>query len=869
MPLPKTKTQPTNQTMKPNSPSFPSSNNYLFLLLFLLVLQCQFSFPLIAQTPTRHTAGCQHFKQQALQDAAAAMDTETLAKVQANNSRSDTIDILNYDIQLDLSDFASGEIAGICQISLVAKLDNVEELLFDLLSLEVSEVLVGEELVSDFEQQGELLRVPLSTPLNTEDAILVTITYAGNPSTATFGGFYTTTTYAYNLGVGIGVDPPSFGRAWFPCFDNFVERSSYTFHIKTLPEHRAFCNGMDMGAEDDPSGEFVTWHWWMDAQIPTYLASVAVSDYAAIEYIHEGANGEVPVTLAARPGDTTNMKNVFVHLPDAIDAFENAWGPHQFNRVGFVAVPFNGGAMEHATNIAFPRFGIVTGDDTWEHLVAHEFGHHWFGDLATCETAGDMWLNEGWASYCENYFTEIVYGQEAYKAEVRARHEGNLQYTPHRDGGHFAISPIPFDITYAYHVYEKGADVAHTLRGYMGDELFFACVADYLQTNQFTHVDSYLFRNHLSDCSGIDLTDFFDKWIFNPGFPHFSIDSLKFEWNGSAYVTDVSVRQRLHHAPEFCINTPLEITFFDFNFNRHTEKMYALGGCTTQSFNVPFYPIYAALDLEEKINDATTDNYQIISEEGVYEFPNTKMTVDVEEVGDSVLLRVVHNWVAPDRFKEPIPNIILSDSRYWTVEGVNVTSFSASAEIIYNGSSSFNGGYLDNTLISAVEQNMVVLYRSTTADDWQIDNFVTQDIGVNGVDRVGTFTLDNLRFGEYTLGIYDGDRIDTLITFIPDCTVVGVGVNNVDKEKINNHLMISPNPATNNLSIKIADEIKTTATEIAVYNYQGQLIYNAKKELIKNVFSVDCSTWQSGVYFVKLYGKNKIKFGEKKVVIMH
>jgi aminopeptidase N len=34
-------------------------------------------------------------------------------------------------------------------------------------------------------------------------------------------------------------------------------------------------------------------------------------------------------------------------------------------------------------------------------LWAHELSHHWWGDLATCTTAEDMWLNEGWASYSE------------------------------------------------------------------------------------------------------------------------------------------------------------------------------------------------------------------------------------------------------------------------------------------------------------------------------------------------------------------------------------------------------------------------------------------------------------------------------------
>ena len=33
----------------------------------------------------------------------------------------------------------------------------------------------------------------------------------------------------YNLGIGLTTIPPNFGRVWYPCFDNFVERATYTY----------------------------------------------------------------------------------------------------------------------------------------------------------------------------------------------------------------------------------------------------------------------------------------------------------------------------------------------------------------------------------------------------------------------------------------------------------------------------------------------------------------------------------------------------------------------------------------------------------------------------------------------------------------
>ncbi|MFM9006844.1 MAG: hypothetical protein ACKOSR_15305, partial [Flavobacteriales bacterium] len=64
---------------------------------------------------------------------------------------------------------------------------------------------------------------------------------------------------------------------------------------------------------------------------------------------------DIPMWLIAVPSDTTNMKLSFTHLDEAMAAFENRFGPYRWSKVGFSAVPFNAGAMEHATNIAYPR----------------------------------------------------------------------------------------------------------------------------------------------------------------------------------------------------------------------------------------------------------------------------------------------------------------------------------------------------------------------------------------------------------------------------------------------------------------------------------------------------------------------------------
>ena len=43
----------------------------------------------------------------------------------------------------------------------------------------------------------------------------------------------------------------------------------------------------------------------------------------------------------------------------------------------------------------------------------HELGHAWFGNLLTCASEGDMWINEGGATFCEIVAKEAMTNRAA------------------------------------------------------------------------------------------------------------------------------------------------------------------------------------------------------------------------------------------------------------------------------------------------------------------------------------------------------------------------------------------------------------------------------------------------------------------------
>ncbi|HRI27889.1 MAG TPA: M1 family aminopeptidase [Chitinophagales bacterium] len=825
----------------------------IFLLLFVQV-------SLTYAQSAKHEHRCSR----SAQGAPCFKNGETF-RMKAANSRSDTLDVLHYDIHLTIANFASQTISGYTVVTFKPKISGITEALLDLQNMAVSNVTIN-ELPTTYTYTSPLLRISLPQPVTTNDTLSVKVFYSGTPPTATFGGFYFTATYAYNMGVGIGVDPPNFGRAWFPCVDNFVERSTYSFNITTAANHKAFCGGMLQSVTNNPDGTR-TWHWELSQTIPTYLASVAVSDYATVAYQHTGQERQIPVELGARASDTVNLKNSFIHLPNAISAFEHAWGPLQFSRVGFVVVPFNGGAMEHATNIAYPLFA-VNGNLQWESLMAHELAHNWWGNLVTCQTASDMWINEGWASFNESLFSEYVYGKERYKTDIRTNHRDVLLYAHIRDGAFLPVSGVPFEATYGSHVYSKGASVAHTLRGYMGDSLFFHCTQNLLTDFAFRNLNSYQMSDYLSNCSGIDLSYFFNDWVFNPGFTHFSVDSttVAVDEQGN-YQSTVYIRQRLYNAPDFFRQVPLQITFLDFELNPHTYTIPVTGSCAAQTFTLPFYPVLTLVDLEEKLCDATIDRYEILENIGVADFADAGVSLNVAALTAPAFVRVTNNMVMPDRLETPITNIILHPNRYWTVDGFANGIFNASAEFTYNGAASTNGGYLDNNLISVAENNLRMLFRPNSGADWQIVSGATLLPGASNTDKRGSIRVNNLQFGEYALGIIDPARTDTLTTFLPDCITVGLP-NQLLAETIRDKAFVAfPNPASGGVTIAL--------TKPVAYSLQLQLINMEGKPVLQTNIAphtaatfINTDNLVTGNYILQLtHPQTGAKLGEQQMHI--
>jgi hypothetical protein len=385
----------------------------------------------------------------------------------------------------------------------------------------------------------------------------------------------------------------------------------------------------------------------------------------------------------------------------------------------------------------------------------------------------------------------------------------------------------------------------------MGDSLFFGCVRSYLREYKFKPVNSAILRDYLSSCSGLsNIKDFFTDWIFSEGFPDFSIEQTRIVSARGNYGVTIAIRQRSDHTTHLFNNVPVEVAYFDSLGNKTVMVSYVSGECTQFFTSLPFSPVYISLDFDDKISGAVTDDWVRMT--GInrdYDLGVAKMKVHLIRSTDSSLVRVEHHFVAPDAAMNSIPGLHLSDYRYWDVDGIWSPDFEASATIKYNGST-YPQGYLDNTLITNVEDSLVLMYRPDAASVWRIDEGAVLNTEGNIIDKVGSFTIRRLRKGQYALAIYDAGRVDQPSTGSP-CPLLTAD----NPGTAGSSFRTYANP-THQDELNIEIEGKNEYEKCVMVNAKGDTVMDKPLKEGQDIFIIYMNGLPRGTYMISLVDKN-------------
>jgi len=392
-----------------------------------------------------------------------------------------------------------------------------------------------------FQRGNDLLVIDMPTTLERDDIGYLEITFWGQPRTEGLFGYRVGQTDVGRPAVATVSEPWS-ARSWWPCKDYPNDKATIFMKI-TAP------NGMTAVSNGDFNGhDGEAWFWREPLPIPTYLVSLAVSEYAEIRSQYDGPAGPIDLRHYVFPEDEAAAREDVSILPEMLDFCGNLFGPYPFadQPFGIVECIWDQ-AMEHPTAVTYGD-KLITGTHQYDTVLIHELAHMWFGNMVTPTDWTHVWLSEGFATYVEALWAEHVYGDAGLRNFMASHDWGHgygtdtLVRDPSNENPWYYFEPI------AYH---KGAWVLHMLRRWLGDEVFFAVLLQYLNEEglRFGNAQSDDFQRICEEVSGQDLAWFFDQWLYRTTYPILRLDWQN-NWQEGANELRIRVRQEQDPEPD-------------------------------------------------------------------------------------------------------------------------------------------------------------------------------------------------------------------------------------------------------------------------------------------------------------------------------
>jgi aminopeptidase N len=342
---------------------------------------------------------------------------------------------------------------------------------------------------------------------------------------------------------------PEGARKWFPCWDRQSDKATLDLTVKVPLAAKLGSNGAL--ADSSINGDTLTYHWVSSNKISTYLMVMSARLNYNLDIInwHKISNPDetVPLRFYYNPGE--NPHAIEGILGDMTTYYSEHFCEHPFQKNGFASLnnEFVWGGMENQTLTSICP-------NCWsESLVSHEYAHQWFGDLVTCATWADIWVNEGFATWTEAFWIENSTGYDGYKSEINQDAIVYLQSNPG-----WAISVPSWAVTtpnsntlFNYYVtYAKGACALHQVRYLLGDSLFFRTLQSYVNdTNlRFGSATVADFNMKVNEVTGQNYDWYFNDWIFQPNHPTYDNtynvqDQGAGEWVVNFFTTQVQGTQ--------------------------------------------------------------------------------------------------------------------------------------------------------------------------------------------------------------------------------------------------------------------------------------------------------------------------------------
>lgn len=444
-------------------------------------------------------------------------------------------DVSHYDLTIEV-DIENKTIQGYNMITAVAVND------FSILQLDLRKEMIidkieynGSELTFFRKEDGVFIEFP---PMKSGNVFSFKVFYNGTPRVAPRppwdDGFVWEKDKAGRPF--IAVTSEGLGAShWWPCKDHIAdEADSMNLHITIPEEFMCVANGQLQSVLNLENGKKL-FHWFVNNPINNYNISLNIGHYIAIaDTIHSlGLVHDANYYVL-----DYNEEVASEHFKEAryvIRILEHYFGPYQWWNDGYklVETPYLG--MEHQTAVAYGNnfrifdktksrslYGFI------DYITLHETAHEWWGNSITACDPADVWIHEGFGTYAEALYVEYLFGYEMsidYLLKSRNFIGNKKAIVGPRNQNFWGFSDA----------YTKGSWIIHTLRNVINnDDLFFSTLKGFAVEHAQSTVCTEDVRDYFSQKTGLDLTSFFNQYLFQRKIPIYEFEQadnkLYFRW---------------------------------------------------------------------------------------------------------------------------------------------------------------------------------------------------------------------------------------------------------------------------------------------------------------------------------------------------